>query len=254
MSFYSYYEVTTDAVEIKFLDTLDASSIQNSSFTVTNDTLSTILTNPFQTINVIRDFYSISRTLVLYWDSDLEINTEYTISVSLKAVDGSPVTGSISFSTGASFSATPNMEALTPPDRDPVDVEDYSIKDISSFITALPSSDETSITATVLSPADNVAYYIDSSYAEGRIDIKFNQIPAANYVSSDYFKVQKKLVSRQLSRWEAVDALITADTVNNYIYIYLPSTDETPVYGEADKEYWEASYKYRVVISAGIGI
>lgn len=254
MSFYSYYEVTTEAVEIKFEDTLDASSIENSSFTLTNDTLSTIVTNPFQTINVIRDFYSISRTLVLYWDIDLETETDYTISVSLIAVDGSPVTGAISFTTGSSFSATPSTEALTPPDRDPVDVEDYSIKNISSFVTTLPSDDETSITALILSPIADIAYYMASSDTEGRIDIKFNQIPAANFISSDYFKVQKKLVSRQLSRWETVDALITADTVNNYVYIYLPSTDEIPVYGEADKEYWEAGYKYRVVILAGIGI
>ena len=149
-----------------------------------------------------------------------------------------------------------DLPTYEPPTRDVMlnDVEDYSIKDVSSLVLSMPAGDQSTLVVESVVPGGDISYYLAPSATEGRIDIKFNQSPAANYVSSDYFKVQRKLVNRSLTRWEDVDALITADTENNYVYIYLPSTDATPVYGEPDKIYWETGYKYRVRISSGIGI
>lgn len=254
MSIYQWCTTKLEYIEIKFNDTISTSTLVNANFALFNVTTSTAITNPFLPINVARDYYSISRTLRIWFNFSLAADTSYRLTMSgLKTVGLGSVlpTDTYEFET---HELPIVVEENLPPTREPVDVEDYTIKDTDFDLVVSAVEDVSDFHVVVSNPSLDTSYYLTSSAAEGRIDLQFNQSPAANYVTSDYFKVQRKLVSRSLSRWEPVSALVTADTVNNYIYIYLPSNDTTPVYGEPDKVYWEPGYKYRLKVLSGIGV
>jgi hypothetical protein len=256
MTIYQWYEIREDRIEIKFLDTIDTSTLVNANFTLLNTTTSTPVSvaDPFQPIVVIRDFYSISRTLYLYWqDAKLASHSTYSLTISgLKRTDGSTLTTEvITFSTE---DLTADVELNQVPTREPADVEDYSIKDVSTLFpnTIISTSDNFYVVS--IKPDFETAYYLDPSYNEGRIEIIFNTIPAANFVSNEFFKVQRKLITSGIQRWENVDILVTSSPENNLVVIYMPSDDATPLFGEPDSVYWVEGYKYRLRIAGNIGI
>lgn len=261
MSLYAWFEVRTNYIEIKFNEILNASSITNNKFAVYNATTATpvSIANPFKPIDVSRDYYSISRTLHLWWNFELQSNTTYQVVITnLLNIEGAtPAQVTIEFETGIIEYGL--QDELEPPSRHPIDVEDYSIKVVSDFIYSSLSSDVDKLKIEKIVPGSDKAYYLDPTENEGKIEIWFNQAPAANYINSSYFKVQRKLVSRNISRWEDINARITANTAKGAVFIYLPSLDATPVFAyEVDKaekhEYFQPEYKYRVIISKDIGI
>lgn len=262
MTIIQWYRVTTDYVEIKFNTLLNTSRITNDKFVVTDTTPATplIITDPFKDISVTRDYSSISRILYLWWNFDLSVSSTYEISISgLLELDGStPALELITFATDATL---PVNEGISePPERDPVDVEDYSIKSISDFILPLTvTADADHLTIIKVVPESDIAHYLQATENEGKIEIWFNQAPAANFISTEYFKVQRKLVTKAMSRWESIAAKVTADSSKAIVYIYLPSLDATPVYGyQVDKddlaEYFETGYKYRVIVSQDVAL
>lgn len=257
MSIYAWYQVHLDYIEIKFLENISTTTLVNANFTMYNTTTATpvSISSPFKTIDVTRDYHSISRTLDLWFNFDLAENSNYEIRIAgLKGVIGNTIANDTLLFETQSLAGFPTY---TPPTKDVTvgDIEDFSIKNTSIIASPfLTSNDVSSLVVEDVQPGSDISWYLSESAREGRIDIKFNQSPAANFISTDYFKVQRKLVTRTLVRWEDVAALVTADTENNYVYIYLPSNDATPVYGEPDKVYWESGYKYRVRIMPGIGI
>lgn len=257
MAIYAWYEAHHDYIEVKFLNNISAATLVNANFTMYNTTTATpvSIANPFKTIDLTRDYHSISRTLDLWFNFDLAENSSYEVRISgLKSIIGDIIPDDVLTFETQTLSGVP---VYTPPTKDVTvgDIEDFSIKNISSIIApTLSANDATSLTIESVEPSSDISYYLAESAREGRIDIKFNQSPAANFISTDYFKVQRKLVTRTLVRWEDVNVLVTADTENDYVYIYMPSTDATPVYGEPDKVYWESGYKYRVRVMPGIGI
>lgn len=259
MTIYRTCKIQTDYVEIKFVDLILTSTLLNTNFQTYNMSIATpaALVNPFKTIDLTRDYDSISRTLFLWWTSSstLSDNTDYELRIdNLLAVNGYSIASEIiAFSTGV-ISTEVATDLDQPPTKIPTIIEDYSVKSIETFISTVDLDDATVLSIESLTPDIDSRYYLAPTTAEGRIDIHFNQTPAANFISSDYFKIQRKSVSRQMSRWETVSALVTADTINDIVYIYLPSTDATPVYGEPNKDYWEIGFKYKLTIVAGIGI
>lgn len=252
---YSTYLVHLEYAEIKFVDTISIPTLINANFALYNVSLATpaIVANAFKTINVVRDYYSISRTLNLWFDVDLVSNTNYEIRISgLKTVTSSLIDSDIiTFTTGT----LTDTAIVVPPDKTPavVDVQDYSIKDISPFSIYYV---EDAATFQVLSivPDTTNSYYLPESFNEGRIEITFSSIPAANFISGEYFKVQRKLIGKGLNPWETISAIVTSSPETKLVVIYLPSNDATPVFAEPDKIYWETGYKYRLRISPLIGI
>jgi len=171
----------------------------------------------------------------------------------LKIISGVTITPDyIDFDTEGLVVSTSDVSE--PPTKEPADVIDYSIKD-SDFLFAPTISDISASSLSVISvkPDNDQAWYLDPGYNEGRIEIKFNQAIAANFVSSDYFKVQRKAISSPTARWQDLSTIVGSNSANNLVVIYLPSDDATPLYGEPDKVYWAEGYKYRLRISGSIG-
>jgi hypothetical protein len=262
MTIYSFYQITKDYFEIKFQTILDTQSITNNKFILYKIDAGTpnIITSAFKTIDINRDYYSISRSLYLWWNIQLESNSSYRLVISnLVNVEGAtPEQTVIDFDTLTIDYGLP--AELEPATRQPVDVEDYSIKTISELISSsIASGDVEKLLVIKTVPEMNKAYYLDPSENEGRIEIWFNQAPAANYVNDIYFKIQRRKVTRNISRWEDVNAKVAANTAKAVVFIYLPSLDATPVYAyEINKgngnQYFEPGYKYRVLLSKDIGI
>ena len=69
-----------------------------------------------------------------------------------------------------------------------------------------------------------------------------------------YFKAQRKKIQKTPSRWESVPAEISMHSWKPDVYIDFPSDDATPVYYVDGKNYFESGYKYRVIVSAEVGL
>jgi len=254
----SYAEVSTTNVVIKFAHSAKASSITNDKFTVaTSEATPVVLTNPFRTINIIDDYDSISRILVLYWiESKLSSNTSYTITISGLLGAGSTALPSevISFTTGDIVAIDSTQ---LPPPAPAITIEDHSIVS-NAFTQLLISNENRPFSVDSIDPL-NGDYYLPANYNNGRILIKFTQRPAYNFLAYPYIKVQKKKLQRTPSRWEDIEFNISIDSVKPWLYIDLPSTDhypelatphsDSPVYYVDDFRYFEENYKYRVLLS-----
>lgn len=255
---YSWYLVHLDFVEIKFLDTISTPTLTVDHFSLydVNDTLNPVLIpTAFKAIDVIRDYYSISRSLNLWFNISLSANSNYEIRISgLKTITSQSIDNdAITFSTGS----LDDLPLTTPPNKIPqlVDVQDYSIKN-TSLLTAFTIQDNisSSLQITSVNPDSSISYYLKEDEAEGKIEIYFNEIPAANFISSDYFKVFRKEIKRGIARWEIVNCLVTSDPEYKIVVIFLPSLDAVPVYGLEGYNYWETGFKYKLHINGDIGI
>jgi hypothetical protein len=250
-------EVKAEYVDVKFGETVRVSGIVNANFVLRNTSLATptIIANAFQPIDVIRDFYSISRTIRLYWNDGIIVtDTDYSITVSnLVSLTGHTLPAdTVTFNTDGVVIAPSN----DPPTRAPTEVEDYSIIDTTSVFlpSTVPAVSSSSVAVVSVEPDMTTAAYLDPSYNEGRIEIFFSASIAANFVSTDYFKVQRKKIQTGITRWEDVDVLVTSSSADKLVVIYLPSDDTIPLYGEPDLIYWKSGYKYRLKILADVGI
>lgn len=253
MSILTWYEVNPEHITLKFDSSILASTLSIDKFVLSKEISAAWVpvTSAFKPMEVSRDYYSISRTLVLYLSNPLDSNSVYKLDISgLKDVSGSVLPSD--FFTWLTETVT--VDDVEPPSRDIVDVEDYSIKSISDFL-ILPDVDANSITSlSVIDryPDSDISYNLSPSFVEGRIQLTFNVELAANYISGSYFKVQRRWLDSPSSPvWENLTIYVTADKKD--VYIYLPSDDATPVYGEPGHNYWLEGYKYRVRVSAGIG-
>jgi hypothetical protein len=69
-----------------------------------------------------------------------------------------------------------------------------------------------------------------------------------------YFKAQRKKIQKTPSRWENVSSEVSMHSWKPDVYIDFPSDDATPVYYVDGKNYFESGYKYRVIVSAEVGL
>ena len=72
---------TLSAIRIKFAKFLDTTSITNDKFTL-HCPSGNVVSDAFETINVIFDYNSLSRVLYLKPRSELSGNSEYTLQIS----------------------------------------------------------------------------------------------------------------------------------------------------------------------------
>ena len=246
--------VDADVVVIKFGRTVKISSIINSNFIVeTTDATPSQVSSPFTPINTITDFNQISRTLRLFWDVQLTSGQEYVIRVVnlLDAVNETIPEEKIKFR--KLDDATPStITSFNEPDYEEILIEDKSIRtDAFSTVQILAKNPNFYIVS--IDPA-NGDFYLDNNYSNGRVTIQFNARPASNFLSSKYFKAQRKKIQRTPSRWENMNVEVSMHSWKPEVYVDFPSTDATPVYNESDSEYYESGYKYRIIVSKDIGI
>lgn len=244
------------SVAIKFGRTVKISSLKNENFkVVVAGATPTQVTAPFETINTIKDYNQISRILTLYWrTTELDENTEYCIIVEnlIDASGNIVATEEIEF-TWANCGATPNAIEVDDPGLVPVLIEDKSIKpDIDISYSIIAKNPNFYIEETI--PADG-EFYLANDYNDGRVTIVFNERPASNFLSNNYFSCQRKKIQKAPSRWETVTAEVKMHSWKPEVYVDFPSLeDATPSYFTPGKDYFEKGYKYRIKISKDIGI
>lgn len=247
--------VSINTVTIKFGRTIKISSLVDENFIVqTNEATPTVVSNPFKDIQTLTNYNQISRTLTLYWNTVLLPNTEYVIRI-VNLVDSSGV-----FVPEETITFVSQTEAATPSILqdtlgtviNEILIEDKSVRpDIETGYQIIAKNPNFYIEST--NPASG-SFYLLNDENNGRVSITFSDRPASNFLTSKYFKAQRKKIQKTPSRWENVNAQISLHSWKPDVYVDFPSTDATPVYYEDDKEYFETGYKYRVIVSSEVGI
>lgn len=247
--------VTTNTVNIKFGRTVKIASLVDENFVVeTVEATPVVVANPFKDIQTLTNYNQISRILTLYWNTVLSPNTEYVIRlVNLVDSSGLTVPEEQIFFTSPEQAATP--DTLTQSKATVVNeilIEDKSVRaDIETGYQIIAKNPNFYIEST--NPLGG-SFYLANDENNGRVSITFNERPASNFLTSKYFKAQRKKIQRTPSRWENVSAQISMHSWKPDIYIDFPSNDATPVYYVDEKTYFETGYKYRVIVSAEVGI
>lgn len=255
------FSVTDVYVQIKFGVTVKVASIANSNFLLnkTDATPSTVA-NPFKTIDIVRDYNSVSKILKLYFtDEILEDNSPYTLTVTnlTNVLDAVFANDSISFETGIlNVDLATTIDAVYP---DPV-IIDYAISD---HVFSVPVNNSTSTTILSLVSADpsDGSYYLYENENNGRISLTFNLHPDEDNLIAPYIKVQKREIKKAPTRWIDVDANFSLDNTDPIVYVDLPSVDHYPpaatpstssVYNVSGYTYFEKNYKYRILLSKNL--
>ncbi len=268
MSFYSAWNINDEAMSISFYHSIKVDTLVNANFVLTNDDATPAAVVPaFKPIDYKKDFDSINRTLKLWWNTTLFANTDYTLHVSnvKSAITGDLISGTIKFT--PKYDINPGVDNSRPT-RDPVDVEDYTIlqpSPLESGYTEDPDEDDEdddddtpteSIKIVKVTPSALDAVQLSEEEYEGRITVEFNHVPASNFVDSDNFRLQKKLIGGGLNKWVNVNTVVAMESNAPVVSIYLPSTDNPAVYSyqtDAPATYWEPAYKYRLTIDKNVG-
>lgn len=247
--------VSINTVNIKFGRTVKISSLLNSNFKLFTDSATPVeVSNPFKTINTLTSYNQISRTITLYWGVILQPNTNYVIRVQ-NLVDSSGITipeERITF-TSQSNAATPSvLQDNTATVLNEVLIEDKSIRaDIETGYQIIAKNPNFYIES-VFPPSGE--FYLNNDENNGRLMIQFSSRPASNFLTSKYFKAQRKKIQKSPSRWENLAVQVSMHSWKPDVYVDFPSTDATPSYYTEDKIYFESGYKYRVIVSAEVGI
>lgn len=249
-----YAIVDNNMVVVRFGKTIKISSLKNSNFVVqTDDATPAVLSNPFLTINTIADYNQISRTLKLYWDAQRQSGKQYLIRLVnfLDASNESISEEQICFT--QQESATPSeFNSYTVPVVQELLIEDKSIR-TDAFTTVQILAKNPQFYVKSVDP-ENGDFYIDNDYNAGRVIVYFNARPATNFLNNTYFKVQRKKIQTDPTRWQTVLTQISMHSWKSEVYIDFPSLDATPSYNTAQKKYFEKGYKYRIILSKEIGI
>jgi hypothetical protein len=268
--YYAWWEATDRFFQIKFVATLDTSTLIDANF-VLYDTAATpaVVPGVFETIEIEKNFSSVSRIFDLWWETPPETGA-YTLHVNnLKSFLGEDVGDFTIDFDWVLDSATPvsgSVEELLEPSRDPVEVEDYSIKTPSWTIVedTEESATPSSLYLEVLDIAPGVSSHHNLSVQEnlGKIDILFTEPVYSNYITPYYFSVTSKPVQKGIALWENVAVSVIGSTDSKIVSVYLPAVDADGntvySYGQTLEdieglEFFIPQTKYRLVISSAVG-
>lgn len=249
-----YAQVDLNTVVLKFGRTIKISSLVNENFIVQTNAATPIqVNNPFKPINTITDYNQISRTLTLYWDQVLQPNTDYIIRVKgfLDAANELIDEEQVLFT--KTNDATPSsFSSIRVPDIQEILIEDHSIKSTAYTSYQIVAKNPNFYISDV--DPKNGDFYLDRNYNNGRVIIKFNARPATNFLNTTYFKAQRKRIQTHPSRWENLEANISMHSWKPEVYVDFPSLDATPSYFTDGPDYFESTYKYRIIVSKDVGI
>ncbi len=261
---------TSEFIEIKFDDTLNTSSITDNKFSLINGTWATpgADTSALKPINLSTDYSSISRTLYLYFKDtfDLAPGGTYTLTMT-----GLRATGQTAALPNDYYTFT-MAGAYNPPDPDTdggggiaggggdesIVIVNKSLKNPTFPIDVEEVSSGTAFLNIVsVTPNLNESFQIGESDFEGKITVEFDDSPAANFVTSSDFRLQKKVVGGT-GKWQDVATSVVAESSGTKVSVFLPSTDATPIYSyqvidDETHTFWEPTYKYRLIVSKNIG-
>lgn len=243
--------VFPSGIAIKFLKTVKVSSLVNSNFSLFANT-ATPVSVPFETINIDKDFNSINRVLALRYHHSLTQGITYRLRISglIDAAGNAIATDYYDYTPASTIDVNvQDLESITPSPIEIIDKSEQSNAFLSTE-TIVASNPDFYIVDT---DPENFDLYVDEQYNSGRITIKFSSAPDDGFVNSNYFKLQKKLIQRSPSPWRTVATHTSADSTHPWVYVDMPSTDATPVYAVAGKNYYEQGYKYRLKISKAVG-
>lgn len=247
--------VTVNTVNIKFGRTVKIASLVDENFIVqTVESIPVVVSNPFKDIQTLTNYNQISRILTLYWNTVLLPNTEYVIRlVNLVDSSGLTIPEEQIFFTSSEQAATP--DTLTQSKATVVNeilIEDKSVRaDIETGYQIIAKNPNFYIEST--NPLSG-SFYLTNDENNGRVTITFSDRPASNFLTPKYFRAQRKKIQRTPSRWENVSAQVSMHSWKPDIYVDFPSNDTVPVYFTDEKTYFETGYKYRVIVSAEVGI
>lgn len=248
MTFIQSAIVTDTQIAIKFSKTILTSTLVDSAFALYVHA-ATPVSVPFESIDVIEDYNSISRVLTLTFKAVLEASSDYQLRISgLKDASGAVLLDeNYDFTTGATVPSS-----VLPPAPDIVEIVDKSIRS-NAFTTETIFVSNPNFYIIDTDP-ENFDLFLDSGYNSGRISITFSIAPDDIFISPLYFKAQRKLISKEPGRWEKVTTIVSIDATDPIVYIDFPSDDATPVYTTPGKSYFTAGYKYRIRISKDVGV
>lgn len=247
--------VGVNTVIIKFGRTIKISSLLNANFIVQTDAATpSVVSSPFKAIQTLTDYNQINRTLTLYWNTILSSNTNYLIRI-VNLIDSSGITvpeEQIRFNIGTQGATPSSLASPVGTIINEVLIEDKSVKtDIESGYQILAKNPNFYIESVSPSTGD---FFVLTDENNGRATITFSTRPASNFVTNQYFKVQRKKIQKTPSRWESVSTKVSMHSWRPVVYVDFPSLEATPSYYSDNKEYFESGYKYRITISKEIGI
>lgn len=206
--------------------------------------------DPFKPLTLPEDYESISRTITLWFNPaanpSIAPNASYQLQ-SLGLIDAAGriiPDASYNFTTGSVISPE-----VVPPSPEPISIQDFSVL-TDAFVTTTDGVGSADFRVLSVEPEES---FVESDANSGRIVIKFSATPGSDYVTGQYFKAQRKPISRGMSRWQNIPVEVSFDTDVPWVYVDFPSLDATPVFNQAGSEYFEPGYKYRVKISKDVG-
>lgn len=235
-----------DWVSIKFPQSVSTAYLTNEHFRLfLNVSTPVEIVDPFNPINVISDYDSISRILTLHFRVQLTPDTSYLLTVTgLNDPAGRVLLDEEYYFTSTHF---PQPSPLIPI-PEPTYVIDHSVVPDAFSVDPIHTSSGFYIAS--IEPEDP---FVDNDFNNGRVTVKFSIPPNGNFVNSRYFKAQRKSLIRGFSRWESVTIRVSLDGERPWVYVDFPSTDATPSYYISGKTYFETGFKYRLKISKDIG-
>lgn len=236
--------VSSEGITIKFDATVKISTITNDKFSLTANPAYDI---SFQPVDLVENYDSIGRELILYFTNSLTPNTDYEFTVNglLDVANKHVENYTYTFSTGADVTPMPE-----PIPEEKVSVIDYSVKSAFSLDNSIFSANP-DFYVTDIDPK-NGSYFLDEDYNNGRITIKFSKEPDPRFLNSPWIKAQRKKFTHAPTRWENLSVNISKNSNKPWVYIDFPSLDVPSVYVEAGHEYFEPAYKYRIILSKDI--
>lgn len=122
--------VGVNTLQIKFSRTVQPSSLLDENFVLTKELATPVtVSSPFRDISTLVHYNSISRTLTLYWNTVLDSESEYKVTINnLKDGSGLAIAStSFSFTTPAA-AATPSSLVATGTVIEEVLIQDKSIR------------------------------------------------------------------------------------------------------------------------------
>lgn len=244
------FEATDQEIEIKFDTGVRVTTITNDKFSLLlGDATPVSISNPFETININNDYDTIARRLVLKFRSQLTPSSSYTFHAAglLDPAGIALPPATYTFSTGVTVGETLPEVTESPP----VVIEDHSVRSEAFLVSEVIYASNPDFYIIETDPEQN-EFMIDSDRNSGRVTIKFSARPGAQYLTSNYFKAQSKVIQRAPNRWKDIDVQISLDASRPWVYIDFPSTDATPVFGDPDKDYFSDGAKYRIRVSKDV--
>lgn len=260
-------QIEDNYLTLKFKKTVKIASIVSSAFQleITSGATPHVVPNAFKTVIPSEHYNSVSRQLVLYYNVPLQSNTSYKLTIHnlTDVLNNVYQLEYVEFTTGTILPDDDFIDPdFVPPTAAPIFIEDNSIIEVGSDAFGNNASDGDVVVST---PGANANFYVvktfditDDSFNlledenNGRITVQFSEMPLLNFLTSEYFRVQRKMIKKAPSRWEKVSVQLSLHSSQPYVFIDFPSDDATPVYRTPGAVYFATGYKYRVIISSDV--